>query len=163
GTTLVFDPRGKMVDPDGDVLTITAVSTPSHGTASIVNSGKAISYTRNDTNSDSFTYTVSDGNGHTATATINVGTGTNPSGLKAVNDYVTVTGTNSLTFDPRLNDVDVADGTITITGISSGAFHGTVTFNGTSVTYTRTSAGTDWFTYTVSAGSGTKTATVIVL
>lgn len=59
-------------DPDGDTLTITSVSTPSIGFASI--SGAQIEYVAPFFASgfDSFTYTISDGNGGTDTATVSV-------------------------------------------------------------------------------------------
>ena len=62
------------VDPDGDPLTITAVTQPANGTATITNGGTRVSYKPKSgfTGTDSFTYTVSDGNGGTATATVTV-------------------------------------------------------------------------------------------
>ena len=58
--------------PDSDVLTITAVSTPTSGTAVI--SGSDVLYTpaADFNGSDSFTYTISDGHNHTDTATVSV-------------------------------------------------------------------------------------------
>jgi large repetitive protein len=63
---------GNDTDPEGDELTITSVTQPSHGTAVIADGGFFISYTAtgNFSASDSFTYTVSDGFGGTDTATV---------------------------------------------------------------------------------------------
>ena len=59
-------------DADGDAVTITAVSTPSSGTATIIG-GTNITYTSTGgPGSDSFTYTVSDGFGGTDTKTVSV-------------------------------------------------------------------------------------------
>jgi hypothetical protein len=60
-------------DPDGNTLTVTAVSKPGHGTASI-NAGKTVTYTplAGYGGADSFTYTVSDGHGGTATAKVTI-------------------------------------------------------------------------------------------
>ncbi|MBI1297487.1 hypothetical protein GC175_21320 [bacterium] len=62
-------------DPDGQALTITSVSNPSHGTARI--EGAQIRYTPNAgfNGQDSFIYTVSDGNGgiRSASVLVNVG------------------------------------------------------------------------------------------
>ena len=60
-------------DPNGDPLTITAVSDPANGTT-VINPDGTITYTPDpDFNGiDSFTYTISDGNGGTATATVMV-------------------------------------------------------------------------------------------
>ena len=63
---------GSFSDQNGDIPTITAISTPSHGTATLTNG--AISYTPNANynGSDTFTYTVTDDTGRTATANVNV-------------------------------------------------------------------------------------------
>ena len=60
-------------DPDGDPLTITAVTPPAHGTATL-NPDGTITYTPapNFEGTDTFQYTVSDGRGGTATATVTV-------------------------------------------------------------------------------------------
>ena len=59
--------------PDsGETLSVTLVSTPAHGTATITGGGASISYasTAGYTGSDSFTYTISDGNGGTDSADV---------------------------------------------------------------------------------------------
>jgi parallel beta-helix repeat protein len=60
-------------DPDGDPLTVSEVSAPSRGSATI-NANDTITYVPapNANGSDSFTYTVSDGRGLTDTATVAV-------------------------------------------------------------------------------------------
>ncbi len=61
-------------DPDAlDVLSVTSVGVPAHGTAVIKGSG-AVTYTPapNYSGPDSFTYTIGDGHGGAATATVNV-------------------------------------------------------------------------------------------
>ena len=59
-------------DPDGDPMTVTAVSRPAHGTAVINGSApnNTVNYTSSSgfTGTDSFSYTVSDGRGGTASA-----------------------------------------------------------------------------------------------
>ena len=71
-TKVTIDVLSNDSDADGDSLTIQAVSTPSHGTASINNG--AIDYTpdNNFTGTDNFTYTINDGNGATASATVTI-------------------------------------------------------------------------------------------
>ncbi len=161
GSTLVFDPRVNDSDPDGDALTITAIGTPAHGTATIVSGGKAISYTRTSAGAESFTYTISDGNGHTATATITDDVGEAPI---AANDGISIGVGNSVTFDPRANDSDPDGDKLTITAVSSPtAGTATIVNGGKAITYSRTAAGNDSFTYTISDGNGhTATATVSV-
>jgi outer membrane protein OmpA-like peptidoglycan-associated protein len=62
-------------DADGDPLTITAVSSPAHGTASAGGSGVLYTPTTDFLGDDSFTYTISDGHGGSATATVHVTVG----------------------------------------------------------------------------------------
>jgi YD repeat-containing protein len=71
GVALVFDARDNDYDLDGDGLTVTAVGTPSHGSASIT--GYKVTYTPTwpYAGSDSFSYTVSDGT-TTTNGTVNV-------------------------------------------------------------------------------------------
>jgi hypothetical protein len=61
-------------DPDGDRLTITAISKPANGTAKLAADGKRIVYDpkRRFRGTDRFTYTISDGKGGTASATVTV-------------------------------------------------------------------------------------------
>jgi len=68
----VIDVLANDSDPDGDTLTITAVTQGAHG--SVVNNGTSVSYTPAPAffGTDSFTYTIDDGNGNTATATVHV-------------------------------------------------------------------------------------------
>jgi VCBS repeat-containing protein len=63
---------GNDTDADGDALTVTAVSAPSNGTASVGTGGANVVYTPTAGYSgpDSFTYTISDGQGGTSTATV---------------------------------------------------------------------------------------------
>lgn len=81
----------------------------------------------------------------------------------AVDDLVTMSGV-TVTFDPRSNDNAVVPGSLTITAVTQGGA-GTVTTDGTSVTYTA-GAGfsqTDTFTYTITNAEGASaTATVSV-
>ncbi|HEX6717146.1 MAG TPA: Ig-like domain-containing protein, partial [Pyrinomonadaceae bacterium] len=73
-TTVNIPVLANDVDPDGDTLTITAVTQSANGTATITNGGTRVSYRPKNgfTGTDSFTYTVSDGHGGTATATVTV-------------------------------------------------------------------------------------------
>jgi len=61
-------------DSAGDTLTITAVSTPAHGTATIIANGQKIRYevTEAKITPDSFTYTITDSYGATAMANVSV-------------------------------------------------------------------------------------------
>jgi CSLREA domain-containing protein len=59
-------------DPDGDSLTISGVSTPGHGTATITDGKVAYTPSAGYAGTDSFTYSISDGNGGTDTAMVNI-------------------------------------------------------------------------------------------
>jgi YD repeat-containing protein len=166
GDTTIFDPRADVTDGAGTTLTVTGVSSPLHGTATIVNSGAGIQYTRTSAGPDTFTYTVTDNLGHTATATVTVADSTTGGSPPTAGNFTaTISGVGSyLTFDPRAYASDPNGYGLTITSVS-GPAHGTavIASGGTGVTYTRTSQGNDSFTYTVSNGHGyTATATVTV-
>jgi Zn-dependent metalloprotease len=158
---------GNDSDPNSNVLTVTGVSTPAHGSA--VLAGTTVTYMPNaDFNgADSFTYTVSDGHGGTATGTVAVT-------VTAVNDAPAAVGSTATTAEDTPvsvsattlvgNDSDVDGDALTVTGVSSPA-HGSAVLVGDSVTYAPDADfnGADSFTYTVSDGhGGTATGTVAV-
>ncbi|MBK9947789.1 MAG: tandem-95 repeat protein [Nitrospira sp.] len=150
---------------DGTVFTVTTSAT--NGTASIDPTTGLWSYTPTaDFNgSDSFTVTITDDAGNTATQVISVTVSpvvdiTNDSLTTAEDTAISanvLTGTNGATADSF-------EGTPVLTGVTQGA-NGSVTFlaNGT-VTYTPNAnfTGTDSFTYTITSGGMTETATVTV-
>ncbi len=150
---------------DGTVFTVSTTAT--NGTANIDPATGLWSYTPNaDWNgSDSFTVTITDDAGNTATQVISVTVSpvvdiTNDSLTTAEDTAISanvLTGTNGATADSF-------EGTPVLTGVTQGA-NGSVTFlaNGT-VTYTPNAnfTGTDSFTYTITSGGMTETATVTV-
>ena len=113
-------------DADGDTLTVTLVTAPSDGTASI--SGGKVLYTPiyGYVGSDSFTYTISDGWGGTATATVNVTDGaitTPPVMTTTVADLAYITSTPAKVIDSALTvadttipNLDLKQATVSITG-----------------------------------------------
>jgi len=166
----VIDVLANDSDADGDALTITNVTNPPHGTASI--DGSQIRYTPDanypnpaDSGLDSFDYTVSDGNGGTDTVTVNVTVNNTNDAPVAVDDARTMPARSALRIDVVANDFDVDGDPITVSQVTQGT-HGTVVINGdNTVTYTSDPAfrGTDTFAYTVVDGNGgTDAATVTV-
>jgi len=156
-------------DPEGDVLTITALTQPTKGTA-VLNPNKTITYTPNlNTNgSDSFTYTISDradGSGLSDTATVNVTVSPVNDPPVAVTDSAAVDEDSSVTLSPAANDTDPESSALTVTAVTQGA-HGTVTLlAGNQVKYQPAANwfGPDTFTYTVrDPGNLTATGTVNV-
>lgn len=161
-TARTFDPRVNDADDDGDTLTITATTAPSHGGVAISGGATTLTYTPTTgyTGPDSFTYTVSDGAGGTDVAAVSVTVGQGP---LAVNDSVSTPKNQVITFDPRVNDTTLDGYALSIASVSTPA-HGSLAINsGVALTYTPVNnyAGADSFTYTVSDGNGgSSTATV---
>ena len=177
---VTFNVLANDTDPDGDVLTITSVSTPGKGSAAIV-AGRIV-YTPAATTcsgvTDSFTYAISDGRGGTATATVAVTI--NPAPIVpppppppvnnppvAVDDVFIVPCKSSVILDVLANDSDKDGDSLTITsitqpskaGIAIGPNGKTLIYNPTEVCFVR-----DTFTYTISDGKGGKaTATVTLI
>lgn len=170
-TPSTFDPRTNDTDPDGQTVSVIAVSTPSHGSASIGAYGASVTYTPTTgyTGADSFTYTIADTVGATDTATISITVGTTNTAPDAVDDDLEATGSfgsaASGSVNVLANDTDAEGNTLTIISTTNGT-KGTVGFVGGVITYTTntgSSVGTDSFTYTISDGNGgTDTATVHV-
>ncbi len=143
-------------DPDGDSLTVSIVSGPGKGKASV--SGGMISYTpnANANGSDELVYQVSDGNGGTDTATVRIT-------INPINDPPIANGESGLVgqncqntvFNVLANDSDPDGDSLTVTQAS--AFSGTVSINKDgSLTYRGPSTGgvNDSITYTISDGNG---------
>jgi cyclophilin family peptidyl-prolyl cis-trans isomerase len=161
---------------DDQTLSITALGTPSDGTATL--NGTTVTYTppANFFGTVEIEYTVTDNgttNGQaapqssTGTMTINVNNvNDNPT---AVDDTATAqTGAGSISINVLPNDSSQPDTgeTLTVTAVSEGSADGTITIatNG-EVQYTPAAnfAGTETFTYTISDGNGGEaTATVTV-
>ena len=158
-------------DGDSTNLTITGFSQPSHGTVTIINNGKAISYVAdpNFSGDDTFTYTVTDADGNqmTSRVTVNVPAGANNSPV-AVDDSATTGFETPVTINVVSNDTDVESTTTCISNIATQPSNGTVAIsaNGTDIVYTPNDgfSGTDTFVYTAcDDDGGTDTATVTVV
>jgi YD repeat-containing protein len=166
-TAKTFNPRINDTDVEtpSSSLTISAKTNGSKGTVAIVSSGAQLRYTpnANANGSDSFTYTIKDGSNATDTATVSVAISPVNDNINAINDSRSTNEDTATTFDPRTNDIEPDGQTVTITGKTNGS-KGTVaiTNSGTRLRYTPNSNvnGSDSFTYTVSDGHSTDTATV---
>jgi YD repeat-containing protein len=167
-----FDPR--VNDPVCGTLTVSAVGSPSHGTATIVTGGTGIIYTPTSgyTGTDSFTYKVSNGSQASPNGiiTVTVKAPTLPPvalpGSAFSFQYAPVQPTVVIVVDSLVSDPYGYP--VTISAVTQGA-HGTVTFATDYVVYTyfttvksfRTIS--DNFTYTISDGHGnTATATAAI-
>ena len=155
-------------DADGDALTITEVTPPTSGQATINGDG-TITYepVANYSGTASFTYTVSDGSGSTDTAAVTVTiTAVNDPPL-AVDNYISVDEDAPVTDYPVTNnDTDVEDFMLTVCGVTQPT-HGTASLSidprGVFYAPEPNFYGSDSFTYTVNDSFGaTATATVHV-
>ena len=148
-------------DPDGDPLTVIAVSTPANGTA-VINGDYTVTYTPNAGffGTDTFTYTISDGL-LTDTATVTVTVNGAP---VAVDDATNTIEDLPKTINVLGNDYDMNGDSLTISGVGTPA-NGSVGLNGdNTITYSPAGNfnGTDTFTYTITDGYMFSTATVTV-
>jgi hypothetical protein len=167
-TPVTIAVRGNDSDPDGDSLTVSAVTNGAHGTVSIDPATGNPVYTpdANWSGTDTFTYTVSDGNGGTSTATVSVTVAAVNDLPDAVNDGpLAATEDLALTIAPATllgNDSDPDGNPLSISSVQ-GAVNGTVALVGGNIVFTPAPGynGPASFTYTISDGQGgSDTATV---
>ena len=127
--SVTIDVVANDADPDGDPLTVLAVTAPAHG--SVANNGDGtVTYTpvANFNGSDAFTYTVGDGQGGTATARVAIDvTPVNDPPVALGDSYSVVKDTALTVAAPGVlaNDGDV-DGDALSALLVSGAAHGQV-------------------------------------
>jgi VCBS repeat-containing protein len=155
------------IDIDGDSLGTTPVTTlTAHGTVTVDGAGD-FTYTpeANYYGTDSFQYEMLDGNGGIATATVTITIGSVNDAPMAVDDVGFTTLEAPVLIHVLDNDTDIDSISLYVGSVGS-ASHGTVTItnNGQGVIYTPANGftGTDSFTYSVSDGSQSDTATVSV-
>ncbi|MBU2663176.1 tandem-95 repeat protein [Actinoplanes bogorensis] len=149
-------------DPNtGQTLTVTAVGTPAHGTATIVNGKVRYTAAADYAGTDTFTYTISDGNGGTAQATVTV---TVSSGAAvAVADERTTPYQQPITVAVLGNDLD-PDGTLTLSSVTTPD-HGTAVIEGNKVKFTPPAGftGVATFSYTAVDGDGNHTTATVTI
>ncbi len=150
-------------DVDGDPLTISAVSTPTNGTASTDGTSTTYTPTLGFVGTDAFTYTVRDPGGLTDTAIITVTVGGANDPPDAIDDSVETAEDAALVIDVLANDTDPQGQILTLAAVGA-ATNGETAGVSNQVHYTPTLDfyGIDVFTYTVSDGALTDTATVTV-
>jgi len=167
GTAVIVAVRSNDTDPDGDSLTVSAVTQGSNGSVVIdAVTGNPI-YTPNAgfTGTDNFTYTINDGNGHTATANVRVEVNAIAVPVNqapvAVADNISVAEGGTVTVlaggatSVLANDTD-ADGDALNAILVTGPTNGTLTLNanGTfSYTHNGSETTSDSFTYKVNDGT----------
>jgi hypothetical protein len=152
-------------DQDSDKLLIDKINIdPIHGTAVVSNFKLFYTPDTNFSGSDSFTYIVKDGKGGRDEATVNITVTAVNDAPSAKNDVATVeTGSSATVVDLLSNDTDTEGDTLTVTKVNA-ALQGTVVLTDGVVTYTPATdfTGSDSFSYTISDGTDTATATAII-
>ena len=170
-----FDPRVG-VPTCGTTLTVSAVGTASHGTASIVSGGIGILYTPTAgyTGSDSFTYQLTAGGVSSPNGTVSVTILAPTLAPTALNGYASAYFNTPPSVQPwaAINVTSLVSDPYgyapTVSNVTQGQ-HGSVTYSGNTITYTYptfvkfSKEINDSFNYTVSDGQGhTATANVSV-
>ena len=150
-------------DPDGDALSVTAVTNPPFGTAT-VNPNGTVHYVpdANYNGPDSFGYTVADTTARTDTGSVAVTvTAVNDPPVAAA-DLATTPEDVSKLVNVLANDTDIDGGALVVASVGNPS-HGTTAIESGQVRYTPALdyVGPDSFAYTVSDGAGgSATATV---
>ena len=142
-------------DPDGNPLTITSVSAPAHGVASV--SGGKVNYKPlpGYVGADSFSYTIADDKGATSSAVANITVKSTNRAPVAKDDGFSLNQDTIALFDVLANDSDPDGNPLTITTVSTPA-HGVASVSGGKVSYQPLPGyvGVDSFSYTIADDKG---------
>ncbi|RLJ15886.1 hypothetical protein DJ031_16435 [bacterium endosymbiont of Escarpia laminata] len=153
-------------DVEGDALSVTNLSVPANGTATL-NADGTVTYTHDggETISDSFTYTANDGTDDSAPATVNITvTPVNDAPVGVADSGATLEG-GTVTIDLLANDSDAESDPLTISGMTLPA-NGLLANNADgTVTYTHNGGETvsDSFTYRADDGNLTSDLTTVTI
>lgn len=153
-------------DPEGHTLSITSVSSPTGGSATIISGPPRVRYTAPGSGGAySFNYSISDGHGGSDSATVSVTVTASNQPPVAEDDWANTSPGASTPIMVLANDSDPNGHTLTVTAVGSST-GGSVSIasGGGYVNYQAPfQAGSYTFVYTVSDGAGgTDTATVYV-
>ncbi|MCB0033020.1 MAG: tandem-95 repeat protein, partial [Anaerolineales bacterium] len=162
GVAILIDVLSNDSDPEGDPLTIRAINPAANGTLVIV--GTQIRYTPNSTfaGTDNFSYALSDGYQQVnVPVTITVTNVNDPP--QAVDDNAGTDEDVAVVIPVLNNDIDPDGDPLTITAAGPAA-NGAVAISGATITYTPNANfnGVDSFSYTISDGQASASATVTV-
>ncbi len=153
-------------DVEGDALSVTNLSVPANGTATL-NADGTVTYTHDggETISDSFTYTANDGTDDSTPATVNITvTPVNDAPIGVADSGATLEG-GTVTIDLLANDSDAESDPLTISGMTLPV-NGQLADNGDgTVTYIHNGGETvsDSFTYRANDGNLTSELTTVTI
>ncbi|HVF76406.1 MAG TPA: Ig-like domain-containing protein [Acidimicrobiales bacterium] len=158
------------VDPEGDALTVTAVTAPAHGTSAIDAGSKTVTYTpaANFCGIDTFAYTVSDGSSSDTASVVPVEVVCHNDAPTANADAATTGEDQQAGVDVLANDTDPDTGDVlTVSSVTDPAHGSASPISSGVVSYVPDAdfCGTDTFDYTATDNHGTSatsTATVTV-
>lgn len=164
GSSVVISVLNNDSDADGDSLNITSVSGV-NGNA-VINSNGTITFTpaAGFAGTEVFNYSLSDGNGGSDNASVSVSVSAvnNNAAPVAVNDSVTMSSKTTQTISVLSNDYDPENDSLSVVAVSQGN-KGSVSINSNgTIRYVpaKSFKSSDSFTYTISDGQKTSTATV---
>jgi len=156
GSQVVIPVLDNDIDPDGHVISIAAVTMPSHGVVEVL-PNQAIRYTPQPgfVGVDSFVYAIVDVLGLAAQASVEITVRANDDPPLTIKDQVEASLNTPTPIDPMANDSDPEGHEIQLVGYTLPGL-GTLSLNADrrTFTYTATSAGSDGFTYTVRDPAG---------
>ena len=142
-------------DPDGDVVTVSAVNQGAHG--SVTKTATSVTYIpdKDWTGIDLFSYSITDGRGGTAAAAVVVTVRPINDPPVAGDDSTSTQEGTSVVIPVLANDSDVDGGPLAVATITQGS-RGVTTTDGNTVTYSPSPgwSGSDSFGYTVTDGRG---------
>lgn len=170
GETALFDVLANDSDPDQDLLQITSVTLPAHGSASV--SGNKIRYTPAPgfIGSDNFSYTITDDKGAASTAQVTVTVNAINRAPVAVDDSFLVPSSKPSVLNVLSNDSDPDGDALTIVSFTQPGV-GTISLGNSGDLVFTPSGVFPWnhfasatFSYTLSDGKGgTSVATVTLI
>lgn len=164
GETAMLDVLPNDSDPDQDGLTITSVTLPAHGSASI--SGSKVSYTPAPgfIGQDTFSYTIADPEGASSSAQVTITIQSVNQLPVAMNDTYVVSYARNTQLDVLANDSDPDGDALSIVSFTQPDTGSISQGNGNLIFAPETAFLSTSFTYTISDGKGsTATATVTLI
>jgi subtilisin family serine protease len=154
---IAIDVLANDVDPEGGPLSVTAATTPAHGSVSVASDG-TISYTPAPDyhGTDTFDYTIQDGAGLTDTATVSLDVTPVNDQPVAANDSASTAEDAPTTIDVLANDTDPDGDPLTVSDVGAPSVGSVAIEADGRLTYTPAAnyAGSDTFSYTVADGAG---------
>jgi hypothetical protein len=164
GETAMLDVLANDSDPDQDGLTITSVTLPAHGSASI--SGSKVSYTPAPgfIGQDTFSYTIADTEGASSSAQVTITVQAVNQLPVAMNDTFSVPSTRNTLLDVLANDRDPDGDALSIVSFTQPDTGSISQGNGNLIFTPETAFLSTSFSYTISDGKGgAATATVTLI